>query len=136
MDIQTAKQAYDCRIEIEKCLGQSASKDGDNWVWSCPFHSEKSVGGFHVYYNGYYCFSCGEKGDIFDWWAFWRNQSLSEVLRGEDVDPQLMAQRAAENAKRVEQELQQKIEDAQQALAELRKANAYLEYHNHVDRDY
>jgi len=89
-----------------------------------------------VYATGYHCFSCGEHGDVFDWWAYWRKQPLGDVLRGEGFDPKALQERAAENAKRLEQELAAKIAEAQAALIELRKANRYLEYHEKVHRDY
>jgi DNA primase len=31
----------------------------------CPFHEEKTPS-FHIYENGFFCFSCGEKGDSID----------------------------------------------------------------------
>lgn len=134
--VKAAKFSYDLRREIENDLGAPLERNSQTWVWYCPFHDEKSAGGFHVYKNGYHCFSCGAHGDIYDWRSFWRKQPLADVLRGEGFNPQALQERAAENAKRLELELAAKIAEAQAALDELRKANRYLEYHERVHRDY
>jgi hypothetical protein len=132
--IQIAKMGYDCRVEIERDLG-TPMHGGPSWVWRCPFHAESTPGGFHVFPSGYNCFSCGAHGDIFDWWCFWRKQTLAEVLRGAGVDPQAIASRAAETAARIERELSQKIAEAQAALAELQAARKWEAYHAALNGD-
>jgi hypothetical protein len=41
-------------------------RDGRSQRALCPFHSERTPS-FYVFENGYHCFGCGERGDVFDW---------------------------------------------------------------------
>ncbi len=56
------------RLDIVEVLGSyiKLEKAGKNYKGKCPFHNEKTAS-FSVSQNrqGYYCFGCGAKGDIF-----------------------------------------------------------------------
>ena len=132
-DIKAARLQYDCRLEVEKCLGRPYGR-GKSWVWPCPFHDDDTPS-FHVYKNGYHCYGCGEHGDVFDWWAFWQNKPLAEILHQHQLDPREAARRKAEYAERAAQELQEKIEQAQAALDALRSEQSWLRYHKTVKYD-
>ena len=137
VDLQYFKQGLDCRQVVARELGQP-DKAGVDWMWPCPFHSEHTPGGFRVFKDGWKCFSCGKHGDVFDFYSAYRKVSLVEAYealggKGTPPDPVEMARRAAENAARVEQELQRKIDEAQRAIGELRKAQSWLRYHEQLD---
>lgn len=53
----------------------------------CPFHNEKTAS-FKVYDGdrGYYCFSCGESGDVITFVQKFFNLSFPEALRKIDTD--------------------------------------------------
>uniref|UniRef100_A0A6H1Z9J3 Putative primase n=1 Tax=viral metagenome TaxID=1070528 RepID=A0A6H1Z9J3_9ZZZZ len=131
LDIQTLKAQYDCRLEVEKCLGKPKYRTAQSWAWNCWLHDDREPS-MHVYANHYNCFGCGEHGDVLDFFSYWRKQPLADVLRGEGFDPKAITERAAENAARVERELALRIQEAQAALAELRSARKWEQYHENL----
>ena len=140
--IHDLKSRFDLRRYIEKDLGPP-NQTGSSYVWPCPFHNERTPGGFRVFKDGYKCFSCGAQGDIIDWRMERTGETFQQAtaaLNGGQAlappDPVLTARRAAERAKQIELELQEKIEQAQKALKELRKARSWLEYHSNLQGDY
>jgi hypothetical protein len=46
--------------------GTRLKRSGNHCVGLCPFHVE-NTGSFHVWNDHYWCFSCHEHGDVFDW---------------------------------------------------------------------
>ncbi len=44
----------------------------------CPFHKEKTAS-MKIYSDSYYCFGCGEHGDIFSFIMNMENQPFSET---------------------------------------------------------
>jgi hypothetical protein len=131
-DYKALKAGVDLRQHIASLMGQP-DETGSTWTWPCPFHNETTTGGFHVYKDGYRCFSCGAYGDMFDFDAFWQKKPLADVLRS--LDPVEMSERATENALRAAQELEAKIQQAQAALAELRSARRWEYYHEQMTRE-
>lgn len=137
-EIIDLKAQFDLRNYIERDLGQPESR-GAAWIWPCPFHGERTVGGFKVFKDGYKCFSCGTHGDIISWRMEYHDENFQQAtaaLNGgqslSQIDPIEAARRATERAKQAELELEQKIEQAQRALEELRKARTWLEYHTNT----
>ena len=56
------------RIDVMDVVGEfvKLKKRGTNYLGLCPFHNEKTPSFFISTERGtYYCFGCGEKGDIF-----------------------------------------------------------------------
>ncbi len=58
------------------------SHRGRNWVGLCPFHAEKTAS-FNVYpeSNSFYCFGCGEGGDVISFVEKIENLSYLESLK-------------------------------------------------------
>jgi len=129
IDFKTSKRQYDCRIEIQRDLGKP-NGIGSTWIWPCPFHKEKTIGGFHVYSTGFKCYSCGRHGDIYDWWVFWRDKPLSDVLMADGLNINDITKRTSENAARIEKELSHKISEAKRALEELQSTRKWEIYHS------
>lgn len=46
----------------------------------CPFHKENTAS-MKIYENGYYCFGCGENGDIFDFVQRMENVDFKEAFQ-------------------------------------------------------
>lgn len=133
IDIKSARLQYDCRLEVEKALGKPKQRSAKSWAWDCPFHQDHKTPSFHVYEEGYHCYGCGQHGDTFDWLAFWRRQTLGEILKEHDIDPQAEMQRKQEYAERTAARLEAEIQKAQQALTELRELQSWLRYHQNLD---
>lgn len=135
-DIKYLKSQIDLRFEVEKDLGPPTRRGSNEWTFPCPFVPEKTVGGFRVWSDRYFCFSCGEKGDVFDWRQKIHNQSLQEAIKHfggtASVDRETVIKYAAERAEQAARELEQKIEQAQKALADLRSAQVWLKYHEQL----
>lgn len=136
MDIKAARAAYDCRLEVEKALGQPRQRSAKVWMWNCPFHQDHKTPSFAVYQDGYKCYGCNEHGDIFDWLAFWSKRRLADVLKSHDVDPLAEIQRKAEYAAKQAERLEAEIEKAQKTLAELREVQSWIRYHQNMDGEY
>lgn len=131
------KATTDCRNVVEAELGPPIRSDrGGCFVWACPFHSESTVGGFKVFQDGYKCFSCGEWGDIYTWRERRYNETFAQAVEyysnGAKLEPEKMLQVAQELAERTAQELQSKIDEAQEALTALRDAQTWITYHEQM----
>jgi len=71
------------QIDIVTLVGREIplKQKGKNWTGLCPFHSDKNPS-FNVSseFGRYTCWSCGEKGDIFNWVMKRRNVDFAEAL--------------------------------------------------------
>lgn len=133
MDIKAARADFDCRLEVERALGQPKQRSAKSWAWDCPFHQDHKTPSFHVYQEGYYCFGCGQRGDVFDFFSFWQKKPLADVLKIHNIDPLAELQRKAEYAEHQAKRLEAEIAKAQTALAELREVQAWVRYHHNLD---
>lgn len=72
------------RIDIVALVGRQVAlkKAGKDWKGLCPFHPDKNPS-FNVSprTQTYRCWSCGEKGDIFDWVMKTENVEFREALQ-------------------------------------------------------
>lgn len=135
------KEQHDMRDVIQKDLGAPVTSKHNESTWPCPFHDERTVGGFHVYADGYKCFSCQAQGDIFDWFSNYHyldyKATLAHLNGGEmpasDFDPRAAQKLAEERARKTAERLELEIENAQAALADLREAQKWVEYHDQLD---
>jgi len=65
---------------------------GKNWTGLCPFHEEEHAS-FTVFpeRQSYYCFSCGEFGDVFNFIQLYKNftfpQALEYLTRRAEINP-------------------------------------------------
>ncbi len=135
-DIQLAKQNFDCRVEIERNLGEPAHKSSKSWAWKCPFHADDTPS-FHVYQKGYYCYGCQTHGDIFDWWCFWTKRPLSEVLKENKINltPEEILHRKVEAAEREIQAAKERIEKAETIIKEIKEGKLWERYHEGLDAE-
>jgi hypothetical protein len=127
MDIKAARQNYDCRIEVEKWMGAPKGKTSKSWVWKCPFH-EDSTPSFHAYIDGYKCFGCDAHGDAFDAISYANKQSLSDVLKGQQVDPAAELERKVAYAKHAQASLEEEIKRAESVLFELQTSRCWEKF--------
>jgi hypothetical protein len=105
----------------------------------CPVHGGDNPTAFEIFDNGkaWNCHTreeCNRFGhDGIGLLRALNNWTFSEVAARYDtrpLDPKEAARRAAEHAKQIEKELQEKIEQAQKAIEELRKARRWIEDHD------
>ena len=95
------------------------TKRGGSYVGLCPFHNERTPS-FHVSADKqmYYCFGCGEGGNIFTFLMKYENQSFPEAIR-------TLADRAGVTLPEEELNAQQKKERSKrQQLLEVNKEAA------------
>jgi len=140
--VDRIKQTTDLRDLVVRDIGAPMGVSGEDYIWCCPFpdHNEDTPS-FKVDRKRYRCFGrCGRHGDIFDWRKEWHKEEFVDALRylnnGElppMPSPELARRMAEDRAKKVEEELSKKIEDAKIALDELRRAQAWVKYHDMLD---
>ncbi len=55
-------------LDVARADGLDLKKAGSNWVCCCPIHPERTPS-FTIYpgERGFYCFGCGEGGDVFNY---------------------------------------------------------------------
>lgn len=71
------------RIDLVELVGQRVAlkRAGKNWKGLCPFHNDRNPSFYVSPDIGYYrCWSCGEKGDVFDWVMKTQNLEFREAL--------------------------------------------------------
>jgi len=105
----------------------------------CPIHAGDNEAAFEIFDNGR-AWSCHTRVECnrygHDGIALlralnnWSMQDVAKNIGGEQIDPQERQRRAAERAAQVERELQEKINQAQKALEELREARRWVIYHD------
>lgn len=136
-DTDTIKESNDCRSVAERYFGPPHQHTAQTLVWACPFHAERTPGGFHVYKDGYKCFSCGANGDVIGFVMEMERcdfrQAITMLGGGQPVSPERQVQIAREAAERTARELEDKIRQAQKALEDLRKAQTWERYHEDMD---
>lgn len=135
-DIERLKATVDLRDEIGKVL-TPIHVEARLSKFPCTFHNERTPGAFTVYADGFHCFSCGAKGDVFDWLEHHYGMDLTEAIEyldgGAPPSPAEAARIAAVNAERQAQRLEEQIITAQEALDKLREAQKWLDYHRQLD---
>lgn len=120
------------RVNIVDLVSQRVSlkRTGKNWKGLCPFHDDKNPS-FDVNptLGRYQCWSCGAKGDIFNWVMQTQNVGFADALR-------ILAQEAGVTLSRQKKEGTGKRELYEQAMSlalqffreQLKKDRAALEY--------
>lgn len=140
-DAVRIKQQFDMREVVADSLGPPKRSKPSEDTFECPFHDEKTIGGFHVWEDGYHCFSCGAEGDIFTWYREYMymdfKATLAKLNGGEmpegDFDPREAQRLADQKAARTARKLEEQIQTAQEALEDLRKAQKWVSYHDALD---
>ncbi len=121
------------RLDIAEVIGGyiKLEKSGINFKARCPFHTEKTPS-FFVSTNrqGYYCFGCGEKGDIFTFVEKMEGVDFKESLKILADKAGIELKRDSGYAKRDNSRLYQALEEAttyyQERLKQNPEAEKYL----------
>ncbi len=95
------------KISIEELVGSYMElvRAGANFKARCPFHNEKSPSFFITPARGtFYCFGCGEKGDIFTFVEKFENQDFRGALK-------ILADRAGVEIKREDPKVRDEKEE-------------------------
>jgi len=82
-DFDRIKDEIRRRTDIVELVSQRVSlkKAGRNWVGLCPFHDDRNPS-FRVTQDfGYRCWSCGAKGDCFNWVMETQRVDFMEAMR-------------------------------------------------------
>ena len=76
-DLERLKES----VSIAALIGETLElqRDGKRHQALCPFHSERTPS-FYVFENGYHCFGCGERGDVFDWLLKTRRMTFKAAM--------------------------------------------------------
>lgn len=64
-DVEQLRNDADCIVVAEQ-LGIPMQRAGSRFMILCPNHADKNMGSCYLNHQGYYCFSCHHKGDVFD----------------------------------------------------------------------
>lgn len=79
MDFEGIKNKLDILAVIESDLGQG-KKSGRYHLFCCPFHTDKTPSLAVTPDDGrFYCFSCGQSGDVIDWLKQYRKLSYQAI---------------------------------------------------------
>jgi hypothetical protein len=122
--IKLARQDYDCREVIAAALGEDNRHD----MYHCPFHAD-STPSFKVYKEGFYCYGCGQHGDIFDWLSFWQKRPLADVLRENKINPEEEAARKRAYLEREVNYIRERLEKAEAGIKSLQEEQLHLKYY-------
>ena len=80
LNLDLLKTEIDVSVVLDT-LGVETKEKGNKIWFLCPFHSDKNIGSAYFTEKGYYtCFSCGAKGDIFDFVMEHNKSSFSEAI--------------------------------------------------------
>ncbi|MFN8138271.1 MAG: DNA primase [Fimbriimonadales bacterium] len=78
-DVELIKSRVDLVELVQERVRLTRSSKG--WKGRCPFHEDSSPS-FFVYNDGhYYCFGCGQKGDLFEWVKRTENLDFADALK-------------------------------------------------------
>lgn len=70
IDFEGIRERLDCREVVALDLGDSNHRNSKSVMYCCPKHNERKPS-FSVFAEGYKCFACDFKGDVFSW-VEWR----------------------------------------------------------------
>ena len=137
-NFDVVKAAFNIRDEVIRVLGEPISACHRYNKHACPFVAEKTPGEFTVYEDHYHCFSCGETGDVIDFFAWVNNKSISEIMRENNLDftPEQLIERKEEIVK-IKIEAREKANaEVMDALKKLHRTKKWIEYHNNLNETY
>lgn len=137
-DLETINMKVDL-VDWADRAGARLKKNGREWRGCCPLHGGDNPNGFAIYDNDsrWTCFTgdCGS-GDALGFIMKLKRVGLIEaidiVTGGKPIPPDEVVRLQAEHAERVARELQEKIEAATKALAEIRETQIWMKYHEQL----
>ncbi len=130
-DIETIKQ----RLEIAEVVGGyvKLEKAGQSFKGRCPFHQEKTPSFFvSPLRQSFYCFGCGEKGDIFTFVEQMEGISFKEALKtlalraGVELKGRVENQVAKDEKERLREALELALKFFEENLSKKKEAEEYL----------
>ncbi|RLF04658.1 MAG: hypothetical protein DRJ64_06625 [Thermoprotei archaeon] len=134
-DFDVIKSQYNLRDEVAAVLGQPKKHTGKYDQYACPINEESTPdGAFTVYDDRYYCFSCGEFGDVLDFFAFVKGVELKAILSEHQIkmtpDELVRHREKIAGAKLI---VKQKADaDYRTALEKLHAARKWKVYHDNL----
>lgn len=132
--IERIKSQYSMREEAMRVLKKPLKETTKYDKYACPFHAEETPGAFTIYDDRYYCYSCGESGDVLDFLVWAKETTLGDLLKLHDIDitPAELVQRQEEIAeiKRVAKE--RADNEYKNALRRLHEARAWERYERNL----
>ncbi len=134
-DFDLIKSTFNIRDEIIRVLGEPIDTCNKFDSHACPFVAEQSPGALKIYDDHYFCYSCGETGDVLDWFAWANNKSLTEIMKENHLDftDEQLIERKEEIVKiKLEAKIQADSEYAD-ALVKLNRAEKWIEYHGNLN---
>lgn len=123
--------------ELVERAGTHLHRAGAWMQGPCPLHRGDNPQGFAIKGDRWVCFSgdCG-CGDAISFVMKWQHMEFIEACRwlggSQEIDRETQLRLAKEHAERVQRELEEKIKEADQILAELRKLSPHLHYHDNM----
>ena len=79
-----AAEQIKAMVSMQDVLGRYGIEVGRGGFISCPFHTEKTAS-CKIYSNSFYCFGCGDGGDVLDFVMQMENCSFKEAINRLDL---------------------------------------------------
>lgn len=138
IDIDTIKRVHPVFNEAEQ-LTTLTRKTADEWHGPCPKCGGNDRFVVNTKINGWFCrqcFSDHQWNDVIDLLIWHYNTDWHGALNRLGQPTPEQEQTASRNAIQIEAQLEAKIKEAREAIAELRRGNRWQQYHSNLTDEY